>query len=658
MCGICGIIGSASPSDAETAVRRMLAGLRHRGPDDEAVLVSSTAVIGIRRLSIIDIAGGAQPVWNENRTVAAICNGEIYNFIFLRKELTSLGHTFISRCDTEVLVHAWEEWGGDLCAHLRGMFAFAIAELPGGVAGGVRRVFLARDRLGIKPLYYSAQSSGLIFASEVRALLSSGVVPANLSRTELEAYLLFGSVGEPGTMIEGVSSLPPGYFLDLRVDERDGNSTNLLREAQPRGWWNFGPPPARRFKSSPMTRGTGATAQAEPSFAQTLRGMLEVSVREHLISDAPLGVFLSSGIDSTAIAALASREQCGIRTLTVAFSEENFSEAQIARRTAAHLRTDHTERLVTGQEMLALLGEVVSAMDQPSMDGVNTWFVSEAAHGAGLKVALSGLGSDELFGGYSTFRSTPRLKRMARLGATLPRAQRRTLAAAAMKLPLGSSCLSAMRKALSAWAEGDQLPHSYFFSRLLFTPVQVRALLSPGSIVPSQSLWRQWLANVADQTVDTNPFAAISWLELRSYMVNTLLRDTDAMSMHHSLEVRVPFLDHRIVEFALRCPQTIPRGSPGKTLLIEALGNLLPNEVITQKKLTFTLPWERWLRGPLREKMTASFSDPAPALVSALDFGVITAIWQDFLRGRTTWSRPWSIFVLNEWARSHIPTRA
>jgi asparagine synthase (glutamine-hydrolysing) len=391
-----------------------------------------------------------------------------------------------------------------------------------------------------------------------------------------------------------------------------------------------------------------------PHSAQTLRGILEASVREHLIADVPLGVFLSSGIDSTAVAAIASREQPAIHTLNVAFSEANFSEAEIARRTAARLGTSHTERVVTAGEMLARVGEAVSAMDQPTMDGVNTWFVSEAAHAAGLKVALSGLGSDELFGGYSTFRSAPRLARLASLGAALSSSQRRSLAAAAEKLPLGSSRLSAIRKVLAAWAEPEQLPHAYFFSRLLFTPAQVRTLICSESAASPCSSWRQWLAGAAREVADASPFAAISWLELRTYMLNTLLRDTDSMSMNHSLEVRVPFLDHRVVEFALQSPQALPSRKPGKALLIQALGDLLPAEVVAQKKRTFTLPWQHWLRGPLQARLAASFSDPAPALAASLDFPMVRAVWQDFLHGRLTWSRPWSLFVLNEWARHHL----
>ena len=519
---------------------------------------------------------------------------------------------------------------------------------PQGSAGGIRRLFLARDRLGIKPLYYSSQPQGFLFASEVRALIASGWVPPKLARTELEAYLLFGSVCEPSTLIEGVSSLPPGHCLDMRMDSHRAGAAHSWREAEPRPWWNFAPP---------ASTGASSSGHALPHSAQTLRGILEASVREHLIADVPLGVFLSSGIDSTARCRYCRREQPAIHTLNVAFSETNFSEAEIARRTAARLRTNHTERVVTGEEMLARLGEAISAMDQPTMDGVNTWFVSEAARAAGLKVALSGLGSDELFGGYSTFRSAPRLARLASIGAAFSSSQRRSLAAAAGKLPLGSSRLSAIRKVFAAWAEPEQLPHPYFFSRLLFTPAQVRMLLRVESATRGSS-WRQWLAGAAKDVSDASPFAAISWLELRTYMLNTLLRDTDSMSMNHSLEVRVPFLDHRVVEFALQSPQAVPSGKPGKALLIQALGDLLPAEVVAQKKRTFTLPWEHWIRGPLRERMVASFSDPAPALAPAMDFGMVRAVWQDFLHGRLTWSRPWSLFVLNEWARHHLSVGA
>jgi len=639
VCGICGILAPRQTPDAPAALRRMLAALRHRGPDDEGLLIAPNAAIGARRLSIIDLAGGHQPVWNESRTVAAVCNGEIYNFKLLRDELSSRGHRFATCCDTEVLVHGWEAWSTDLVTHLRGMFAFAIAELPDGPEGNVCHVFLARDRLGIKPLYYAALPQGLVFASEVRALLASQWLSGRLSRTALESFLLFGAVGEPETLVNGVRSLPPGH--STQIDLRQARM-----EATPRLWWDF----ARSIPSAPAAE----DADGLDSAAHTLRVHLEESVREHLIADVPLGVFLSGGLDSTAIAALASREQRGVRTFTVVFSEKEFSEAEIARRTAAQLGTEHSERLVTEDEMVSRMDEAVEAMDEPTMDGVNTWFVSEAAREAGLKVCLSGLGSDELFGGYSTFRDARWLARIARLGNSISPFLAKTLASVAGDFPVPPARRDAWRKGLAALAADQYFPHGILFARLLFTPAQVVELLKASCKADESSPWRTWLADAANSAGGADEFHQASWLELRTYMVNVLLRDTDAMSMSHSLEVRVPFLDHRIVEFALGSAAAANSTAAPKSLLVEALRDLLPEEIVAQPKRTFTLPWESWLRGRLRERVDASLADPAPALVAALDFGAVANVWRNFLRDRTSWSRPWSLFVLNEWSRRHL----
>jgi asparagine synthase (glutamine-hydrolysing) len=616
----------------------MLAALRHRGPDDEGELIAPNAAIGVRRLGIIDLTGGHQPVWNENRTVAAICNGEIYNFKSLRDELAGRGHRFATNCDTEVLVHGWEEWSTDLVTHLRGMFAFAIAELPDGLDGKVRHVFVARDRLGIKPFYYAVVPQGLVFASEVRALLASHFVRAQLSSTALEGFLFFGAVSEPEALIEGVRSLPPGHAMHIDLRQP-------LIDPTPHPWWDF----ARHIP--PVS---AADAVGFDSAARALRVHLEESIREHLIADVPLGIFLSGGLDSTAIAALASREQRGVRTFTVAFNEKEFSEAELARRTAARLGTEHCELLVTEEEMLSRMQEAVDAMDEPTMDGVNIWFVSEAARASGLKVALSGLGSDELFGGYSTFRNARALAQIARLGGAIPSSVAKALASIATDFPMPAARQDAWRKGVAALPGGEHLPHSFLFARLLFTPTQIGKLLKSPFAADELSPWRAWLADAASSCSDADEFQQASWLELRGYMLNVLLRDTDAMSMSHSLEVRVPFLDHRIVEFALGLPAAANSVARPKALLVEALGDLLPEEIIAQPKRTFTLPWERWLRGRLRDRIAASFANPAPALVSRLNFDAVTDIWRNFLRGRTSWSRPWSLFVLNEWARRHL----
>jgi asparagine synthase (glutamine-hydrolysing) len=642
MCGICGTIGIESAESGQAIVRRMMAVLVHRGPDDEGILLASPVALGMRRLSIVDLPGGSQPIWNETGTLAVVFNGEIYNFRALREELEARGHRFRTRSDTEVIVHAYEEWGERSVERLRGMFAFAIVEMPQGQGGRAARVFLARDRLGIKPLYYALAGSALVFASEVRALLASGCVPARLSAEAVPAYLLFGSVCEPTTLVEGVHSLPPGHSMSIPAEAP-------VRFPATVAYWDFG----RDAAGGTVGERVSHTEAASP--AQRVRSLLEDAVASHLVADVPVGVFLSSGLDSTALAALASRAQSAIHTFTVAFTDADFSEAEMARRTARRLGTEHGELMLSGQEMVARLDDAVAALDQPSMDGINTYFVSWAARQAGLKVALSGLGSDELFGGYRSFRATSAVARMARLGRVVPHALRAWLADVLPGAVALRSSPDPLRKVLAAWSDPESLPHPYLFTRLLFTPQAVASWLGGNVRSWETQPWWRWLAGSAHPTRSMDGFTQVSWMELRSYLVNTLLRDTDAMSMRHSLEVRVPFLDAPLVEYVLSLPESVKDGSSRpKALLVAALGDLLPEEVIAQRKRTFTFPWERWLRGPLGRRVAEGLTDWSPALEPHLDGRFALAVWKDYLRGRTTWSRPWSLYVLNEWVKRNL----
>jgi asparagine synthase (glutamine-hydrolysing) len=639
MCGICGAIGIESKETGEAVVRRMMAAIVHRGPDEEGLLIASGLAAGTRRLSIIDLPGGSQPVWNKAGTLAVLFNGEIYNFRELREELESAGHEFRTRSDTEVIVQAYEALGEECVQRLRGMFAFAIVEMPQGRNGAPARVFIARDRLGIKPLYYTFADGNFLFASEVRALLASNCVPARLSEEGITAYLLFGSVSEPMTLVEGVASLPPGYCITIPTGGR-------VRAPEPRPYWKIADELAQPDRAP---RGAAATP------ALNVRALIEDAVRSHLVADVPVGVFLSSGLDSTAIAAIASRAQNGIHTFTVAFPDAEFSEAEMARRTAKHLGSEHRELAISDQEMVGRLDEAVASFDQPSMDGINTYFVSWAARQAGLKVALSGLGSDELFGGYTSFRDTSRVAALAAMGRFAPEPLRKFAAKQIQGSNTSQRSPDALRKALAAWLDPHSLPHPYFFTRALFTPQKVASLLNENGKSWSHTTWGRWLSEAARQARAMDSFTAISWLELRSYLVNTLLRDTDGMSMHHSLEVRVPFLDSPLVEYILALPESAKRNAKQpKSLLVQAVGDLLPQEIVAQRKRTFTFPWENWLRGTLGKRVAAGLADWSPALASFLDADMVQGVWKDFLKGRTTWSRPWSLYVLNEWTKRNI----
>ena len=648
MCGICGVIGIQKAELAEEITRRMMGALEHRGPDEDGILVAPSAALGMRRLSIIDLPGGHQPVFNETGNVAVVFNGEIYNFPQLRKTLEGRGHAFRTHSDTEVIVHAYEEWGEQCLRELRGMFAIAIWDArssgTSGEAARHARIFLARDRLGIKPLYYAVAGGALLFSSEVRSLLASGRLQPRLSPDSLEAFLTFGSVVEPSTLVEGVFSVPPGHCLAFSADAPPAKPS-------PKPYWIY---------SDAVLQQEGPTPKTFQEAAKLLRPLLEETVRDHLIADVPLGVFLSSGLDSTSLVALGSRFQSDLRTFTVVFPEQRYSEAKISRETAKRFKTRHQEVLLAPDTLVAQLEDAVKSLDQPTMDGLNTYFVSRAARQSGLKVALSGLGSDEIFGGYSTFVSTPRAAFVAGLGRWIPAPFRRLTAAAAVRIAAGD----AVRKAAAAWRSPEDFPHAYYFTRLLFTPSRVRRLLAPYFESAEYSRdreypWRARMRETARQAARLDSFTSVSCFELQSYMVNTLLRDTDTASMANSLEVRVPFLDHRLVEFVGRLPKSVKytRDVP-KSLLVEALSDLLPDEVVGQSKRTFTLPWDVWLRGPLGVRLSQDLSNLTPPLRQYMNPRAVRGAWQNFVIGQTNWSRPWSLYVLNEWVRHHVTDAA
>jgi len=367
-------------------------------------------------------------------------------------------------------------------------------------------------------------------------------------------------------------------------------------------------------------------------------------------------------MDSVALAGLASRESGNLHTFTVVFPEQSFSEAPMARRAAEQFGTTHQEFMLSADDMLHRVDEAIEALDQPTMDGINTYFVSWVARQVGLKVALSGLGGDEVFGGYRTFSQTPQAARLRSLGHWTPEPIRSATAALAIKIAGVGQSSDAMRKAVSLWRSPDVLPHAYFFTRTLFPPERCSKLLehplppvfAGGDGNPAEN-WRAWMVESAQMAKGLDSFAAVSCLEMRSYMVNTLLRDTDAVSMANSLEVRVPLLDHRLVEFVAALPLAAKyRSYQPKALLAEALSDLLPEEVVHQPKRTFTLPWEHWLHGPLGLRVAVSLGEVVDPLKLLLVPKAVRGAWQNFLVGQTNWARPWALYVLNEWVRRHL----
>jgi len=632
MCGIVGILARKTqipPAVLEQATNS----LAHRGPDDSGMVLLETQPepleigLGHRRLAIIDLSPlGHQPMQDPVTGNWIVFNGEIYNFRELRKELEAAGVEFKSHSDTEVILAAYRVWGESCLTRLGGMFAFALWD------AARKRLLLARDPMGIKPLYYHQSKQTFIFASEVRTLLRTGLVPRKADPTGVLSYLAFGSVYEPWTIVEGVKAVPPGHVLTVE----NGSVTS-------REYWN----PLHSFsqaESGPVSGDGNATADQLPA-------ILRDAVLSHLVSDVPVGVFLSGGIDSSALVAVLSRNGVRASTFSLVFQEEEFNEGEYSREIARRFDTDHHEIPVSQPDSLAVLPEALCAMDQPTIDGINTYLVSAKTRAAGVKVALTGLGADEMFAGYSNFRRVPRMERFVRHFGRMPKLARRPLAAS-VALFAGKSDRN--RKLAEMTRRENSIVHPYFLARMLFGPAERQALFSAPDCQASQESLDRVLQESVTDSQSLDPVNRVSYLESHFYMRNTLLRDSDFMSMAHGLELRVPFLDRALVEACFRIPGDKKlQGDLPKSLLLASLGVELPREIVNRPKRGFTLPFERWLRGEMRQPVETALLGSG-ANHASLNPEAVREVWNRFLAGETSWSRPWSLFVLARWCEQNL----
>jgi asparagine synthase (glutamine-hydrolysing) len=562
--------------------------------------------LGAQRLAIIDpTEAGHQPMSDEPRGTTIVFNGMIYNFRELRCELEASGVTFRSDCDTEVVLKSYDLYGARCVEKLRGMFAFAIWDSRS------RELFLARDRLGIKPLYYCHRGRDFLFASQVKALLASGLVDGRFSPEGMATFLELGAVSDPLTIIEGVRAVPAGHTATY------GDGRLRLN---------------RYWKPQPPSQIDCSRDEA----AGRLRATLDETVSSHLVSDAPLGVFLSGGLDSSVLAALATRHTDHLKTVSVVFGERAYSEETYIDAVTRQLGLENVRVSLDAASLRNQLPDAFAAMDQPSFDGTNTFFVSKAAHEAGLKVALSGLGADELFDGYGYTRRVAILERVRRL----PYPVLRLASAGALTRRFGGR-----NRKIGSWLAGELMPgSSYELLRRLFLPAEVRQLMPAG--VTFDGLPRPAsldpIGDLAHQ---------VSVLDLTNYTKNVLLRDTDAMSMAHSLEVRVPYLDDRFVESILRVPSAF-RAGQNKGLLAASARDMLPKEVLDRKKHGFLLPLRTWMLGDLRSDVAATLTDPPAAVQPLLDRLQTRHVWTSFSSDGKNWLRPWALYALCKWAES------
>jgi len=617
MCGIAGIIDPReSAADRSVAVGRMCAAMVHRGPDDDGMVSDGDATLGMRRLAIFDPAHGHQPMVTPDGRFHLVFNGAIFNHEALRAELAAAGHAFRTRCDTEVLLAAYAHWGEACLARLRGMFAFAAWDRR------EQSLFLARDPFGIKPLYVRHAGTRFTFASELTALLAAG--GAEIDPHGVADYLAWFAVPAPRTIYRDVLSLRPGECATFRAGRLER-----------RAYWSFRAIPA----DAPVAR----TAE---EFNRELRARLEDTIRAHVVADVPVGAFLSGGLDSAVVVALMTRAGGSrLRTFSIGFDDAGYSEAEAAAETARFCGTDHHASVLDGNRVVRDLDALVAAFDQPSGDGINTYYACQAARAGGVTVALSGLGGDELFGGYPSFRDLPRLASVLPAWTHLP-----AFARAALLRRLQRGGVRA-RKLADFLAHARSLPELAALQRRVFSEPGRRELLGPDALraLGGARPHHPALETLADDLAGAPDFGTIGAWELRTYMADVLLRDSDVMSMRHSLELRVPFVDRPLVEWLWRQPVKFrePARRP-KAALFEAVRDLLPPGLEHRRKQGFSLPFAVWMRRELRPFLEETFSDASVDRSGLLARGPVQALWRRFLDGQDTreWSRVWSLAML------------
>jgi asparagine synthase (glutamine-hydrolysing) len=624
MCGINGIISlTFSANKKSEIVKGMNKSLSHRGPDNEGLWQDDTIALGHRRLSIIDLtASGNQPFFSSDKKYIIIFNGELYNYKELKLQLQTSKqgsieqpYFFQTNCDTEVMLAAFIRWGSQCLQYFNGMYAFAIYNTE------TKKTFIARDRLGVKPLYYHYNGEAFIFSSEIRPIINSGIKQFSLNQNVLAEYLMYQTVHAPNTIVKGIKMLMPGHYLEF------GNNKAEITQ-----YYNVAKLKVEERSQENLDY---------PKICSKVNELLSLSVQRRLVADVSFGAFLSGGIDSSAVVGLMSKVSSQkIETFNVSFDESEFSEAKYARIIADKFNTQHHEIKLSPNDFLNDLPEALSAMDHPGGDGPNTYIVSKATRKNGIKMALSGIGGDELFAGYDVFKRMVELQKKSWLNA-LPLLVRKT----------GGAFIRAQKKSVSGNKIAELLgqskidfEHAYPLNRSVFTLKELESLIKNAKPFSE-------INNIISQTPQVKGYllSAVSISEINTYLQNVLLRDTDQMSMAVALEVREPFLDYQLVEFVLRLKDVHKFPHTPKKLLVDSLGDLLPPEIVNRPKMGFTLPWKQWMKHELKsfcEKNIQQF-----ASYTFCNKVAIENLWERFLKNdaRVNWGRIWHIVVLNNW---------
>lgn len=648
MCGIAAAFGLPGYD-----IEPMLAAMRHRGPDDSGRYSDGRVALGMTRLAVLDTSPrGHQPMSNADKTVWIVNNGETYNFREERRKLEGAGITFSSESDTEVLLKLYEEYGDEFLLRLRGMFAVAIYDRRGGA--GRERLLLARDPLGIKPLLYAETRGGLLVASEIKALLASGAIQPEVDPKALRQLLTFGSIAQPATALRGVRMLPAGHRMVLEAGRR-----RIER------YWQLG-----------VDRVPGVRSLSYPEQTRLVREAVSESVRLQMVSDVPLGAFLSGGIDSSILVALMTRSSPGrVKTFSIGFGSEGtaIDETDDAQRMADLCGSDHERVEVTGSMVRDHILSIARGLDQPSFDGVNAYFVSMVARRK-VTVAISGTGGDELFAGYPWFRAMAEYRALPgyrERGSAQSRLARCGLFDPLLRTRVG-------RRIEDCRAEGGFLARYARQHQAFGAPLAAR-LAAPGLRRDADcglEMSRDLIP--ADELRGESPVARVTALCLRGYTQNQLLRDIDAVSMAHSLEVRVPLLDPVLVDLALSLPDDAKlgmahggvspehatyRSTAAKRIFIDAFRDMLPPDLDNQPKRGFGMPFAAWLEGPLQEVLQDTLSPDTVRNRGLFDIQEVAAVRERFNRGAAPWTHPWLLMITELWCREILdaasrPTKA
>jgi asparagine synthase (glutamine-hydrolysing) len=619
MCGIAGIVSVSSSETFRAAADRMAVALKHRGPDGQGVQDFGSCLLVNARLAIIDLSDrGRMPMSSPDGETWITYNGETYNASELRAELVRRGHSFRTTSDTEVVLHLYQEYGERFVEKLRGMFAFAIWD------DRERKLVVGRDRLGIKPLYLHASGGQLVFASELKALLASGLVPRKLDPAGLRAFLQLGHIPPPWSAIRSVTPLPPGHI----------------------GIWKDGEWRTEQYWS--LSHHSSPRISTDHLAADLSEALLE-AMRNHLVSDVPVLIFLSGGTDSACLGALA--RAAGARNLsamTVGFGESEFDESKLTQRTADALGIPLEVVKLEAARVETDLDRAIWALDEPSVDGLNSYWISKLGAEAGFKVALSGQGGDELFGGYDSLAWFERFNKVARWARLFP------------SDPFGrlldqDAFPFRWRKLSYLIGADDPFVAAQLAVKVLFLDRDVTELMSSSSF-PRNGLHaeaREHLTYWSKQVGNVDLRERLAFMDIHTHLEPRLLRDLDAMSMAHSIEVRPVFLDHRVVEFLLPVPSSIRMQQ--KRLLLDAAKSFLPPTLLadlqSRRKRTFTFPFERWLSHDLRNVLKEAFTPDRLRRTGVLEPAAVNRLWDRYERseGAVGWSRIWNLFVLQRW---------